>query len=170
MAHGCLQELRLKSQAQMMQLPFFVTHTEFFFVTHTHAKRKEAASGLASSSLILAPPRHSLLEVLRTTWELAWPRALSEIESHSWALPEDPIHKIFRKNWGSSNNLEDDPQYLSQKHYQNILRILYFYHQIFWGSSKFSLKIEDLPSIFWKGNPQNIWWIYPQNILRIFYW
>ena len=84
---------------------------------------------------------------------------------------EDPIHKIFWKCWGSSKKLEDDPQYLSQKNtkFSKYIKDPLFLPSNFWGSSKFSLKIEDLPSIFWKGNPQNIWKIYPQNILRIFY-
>ena len=34
----------------------------------------------------------------------------------------------------------------------------------------FSLNIEDLPSIFWKGNPQNIWRIYLQISLKMFCW
>ena len=34
------------------------------------------------------------------------------------------------------------------------------------GSSIFSLNIEDVPSIFWKGNLQNIWRIYPQYMVK----
>ena len=80
---------------------------------------------------------------------------------------EDPIHKIFRKNWGSSKKLEDDPQYLSWKtlNPQNLLRILHFYPQKLWRSSKFSLNIEDFPRSFGK----EILKIFGGFILKIFW-
>ena len=42
--------------------------------------------------------------------------------------------------------------------------------KIFWGSLTFSWNLDDLPSIFRKDNPHKILRIYPQNILRIFFW
>ena len=83
-------------------------------------------------------------------------------------LPWRPNPQNISKNWGSSIHLEDDPQNCPKKtlNPQNILRILNFYPQNIWGSSKFSLNIEDTLDLLERKSTEYLEDL-PSNVLRI---